>query len=143
MRQFIRHPFSIPIEACQIGQQTSGQILPAFSIGMGGLAFRHNTGLELGSVVRLRISYVDPEFESDARVVWRKDNGTESEMGVEFINPDDAYKARMVEQVCHIEDYRQKVLSKEGRNLTSEEAAVEWINNFAADFPNPGSEAIN
>lgn len=87
--------------------------------------------------MHLRIPYVDPEFETDAKVVWCKENETGAEMGVEFINPDDAYKARMVEQVCHIEDYRQKVLSMEGRELTPEEAAAEWISNFAANFPNP------
>lgn len=143
MRQFIRHPFSIPIEACQIGQRATTSTLPAFSIGMGGLAFRSSTRLELGAMVHLRIPYVDPEFESDARVVWCKDNGAGAEMGVEFVNPDDAYKARMVEQVCHIEDYRLKVLRKEGRELTPEEAALEWIDTFAADFPNPGGTAAN
>jgi len=117
--------------------------MQAFSIGMGGLAFRCKNRLELGVVVHLRIPYVDPEFETDARVVWCRDNGTDSELGVEFLNADDAYKARMVEQVCHIEDYRQQILTTEGRDLTPEEAAVEWICRYASEFPNPGLEVVN
>ena len=117
--------------------------LRAFSIGVGGLAFRCSSKLELGVVVHLRIPNVDPEFKSEARVVWCRDCGADTELGVEFLNTEDAYKARMVEQVCHIENYRQKMFSAEGRKLTSEEAAVEWISHFAANFPNPGSESLS
>jgi hypothetical protein len=41
----------------------------------------------------------------------------------------------MVEQVCHIEQYKADVLKKEGRELTGEEAAKEWILKYAKDFP--------
>ena len=33
----------------------------------------------------------------------------------------------MIDQLCHIERYRWKVQDEEGRQLTSEEAAAEWI----------------
>ncbi len=42
---------------------------------------------------------------------------------------------RMVEQVCHIERYRADVLEREGRALTGEQAAEEWIKRYAEDFP--------
>lgn len=127
----------MPIEASRLGPQADAQALQAHCIGIGGLAFRCAGGLEPGAVVHLRISCVDPKFETEARVVWCRDNGSDSELGVEFLNPDDAYKARMVEQVCHIENYRQHILSSEGRTLTPEEAAIEWVGGFAAGFPNP------
>jgi len=40
----------------------------------------------------------------------------------------------MIEQLCHIERYRWKVQKEEGRLLTSEEAAVEWISRYAGVF---------
>jgi hypothetical protein len=43
----------------------------------------------------------------------------------------------MVEQLCHIEAYRRRVLQDEGRRLTDEEAAMEWIANYADRFPPP------
>jgi hypothetical protein len=41
----------------------------------------------------------------------------------------------MVEQVCHIKQYSKEILEKEGRKLSDEEAAVEWIEKYAKDFP--------
>ena len=41
----------------------------------------------------------------------------------------------MVEQVCHIEQYKKEVLKNEGQGLSGEEAAVEWITKYAKDFP--------
>ena len=43
----------------------------------------------------------------------------------------------MVEQVCNIENYRRDVEQREGRKLTTEEAAKEWIKRDASSFPNP------
>jgi hypothetical protein len=54
---------------------------------------------------------------------------------VTFLDAEVAFLARMVEQVCHIEDYRQSVSRIEGRQLSAEEAATEWIDRYARDFP--------
>ena len=45
------------------------------------------------------------------------------------------FRARMVEQVCHIEQYRHEILKNEGRKLSSEAAALEWIQKYAPLFP--------
>jgi len=42
---------------------------------------------------------------------------------------------RMIEQICYIEHYRKEVLLNEGRRITSEQAALEWIEKYAQDFP--------
>ncbi|MBA1333327.1 pilus assembly protein PilZ, partial [Candidatus Endoriftia persephone str. Guaymas] len=39
------------------------------------------------------------------------------------------------EQVCQIEQYKQQILEQDGRKLSGEEAAMEWIENFADRFP--------
>jgi hypothetical protein len=41
----------------------------------------------------------------------------------------------MVEQICCIEHYREEILLNEGRELSCEEAATEWISTYAAQFP--------
>jgi hypothetical protein len=46
----------------------------------------------------------------------------------------------MVEQVCHIEEYKQAMLRIEQRKLTSQQAAREWIDKYAAQFPLADSE---
>jgi hypothetical protein len=47
----------------------------------------------------------------------------------------------MVEQVCYIENYKKMVYQTEGRQLTTEEAAMEWIGKYASQFPGSGPEA--
>jgi hypothetical protein len=41
----------------------------------------------------------------------------------------------MVEQVCHIEHYKNEVKRREGREISGEQAANEWIAKFAGNFP--------
>ena len=62
------------------------------------------------------------------------------DLGVEFLDRRDAFRARMVEQVCHIENYRKTVYHTEGRVLAGKEAALEWIGKYAAHFPDPSVE---
>lgn len=138
-RQFIRHPVTMPIEASRSTPHGPVPAMHAYSIGIGGLAFRCSQSLAPGTLVHIRIPHVRPEFQTDARVVWCLDSEGGAELGVEFLNADDAFRARMVEQVCHIERYRQDVHDTQGRILTPEEAAAEWIDRFAATFPDPDS----
>lgn len=46
----------------------------------------------------------------------------------------DAFRARMESQCHHIEQYRQNVLRETGRELTLDEAALEWIERYASTF---------
>jgi hypothetical protein len=89
-----------------------------------------------GAHVHICIPYVQPAFEADARVAWCEPSEIDGyELGVTFLDAEVAFLARMVEQVCHIEDYRQSVGRIEGRQLTAEEAATEWIERYAGEFP--------
>lgn len=46
----------------------------------------------------------------------------------------DAFRARMESQCYQIEMYRQRVLRDTGRDMTPDEAALEWIERYAATF---------
>jgi hypothetical protein len=41
----------------------------------------------------------------------------------------------MIEQICHIREYRRQVRAEEGRKLTPRQAALEWVTRHAATFP--------
>lgn len=140
MRQFIRHPISIPITAGQASAGAAGKAFQAYNVGTSGLAFHADQAYLPGALLRLEITQVSPAFVTDARVVWCQPIANGYEIGVEFLNADDAYRARMVEQVCHIEDYRHSVEEHEGRQLDFQEAAMEWVGRFAQDFPSPGGD---
>jgi len=136
MRQFIRHPLDVPVEirTDQCGRATAFQTQ---DISLGGLAVHSDAPVTPGSLIEVRIAYVEPAFEARARVAWcrpRRD-GAGHELGVSFLDREDVFRARMVEQICHIEDYRRAIAREEGRELSSEEAACEWIAKYAHKFP--------
>lgn len=135
-RQFMRHPTEIPVEVRPADSEA--RPLRARDVSAGGLSFHSTGSLTLGAIVNLRISMVDPVFETDARVVWCREVDNGFDLGVAFLSAEDAFRARLVEQVCHIETYRRRLLEEQGRALTPEAAAREWIARFAASFPDVG-----
>ena len=138
MRRFIRHPVSIPIEI-SAGSRSGGALHRAMNLSLGGLEFDSDTEIAPGTVVEVRIPFVEPAFATCGQVVWCRCRGKSFKLGMQFLDADNAYRTRMVEQVCHIEEYRRSVQRTEGRELSAEEAAFEWIRRFAAQFP--GSES--
>jgi hypothetical protein len=133
-RRFIRHTADVPIEVRAVvadaPRTQSGR-----DVSEGGLSFISDTDLPLGSTLEIRIPAVHPPFEARARVVWRKREEAGYCIGVEFLDAAMAFRARMVEQVCAIEEYRRQVFRDQGRRLTRDEAAHEWIGRFADHFP--------
>ena len=131
MRNYIRHPTSIPIHV-SAGTHSTAQVM-VNNLSAGGLCFFTDIPVKVGSVVDLMIPCVLPDYHGEGVIVWRRSEQQGFEVGVRFANDDEFFRVRMVEQVCQIEEYRQQ-LADIGRNLTTEEAALEWINRFAADF---------
>lgn len=131
MRRYIRHPSDIPI---RFGTEGSA-VRSLRDVGYGGLCFVSPQGLAPGQVLRLSIDKVVPPFHTRGRVSWCQPEADHYLVGVEFLDQEAAYRARMVEQVCHIEHYRREVWRREGRRLSAEQAAGEWIDRHAADFP--------
>lgn len=139
MRQFIRHPVDVPVEI-RARSAAATTALHTHDISMGGLSLQSGFPVDVGSIVDICISCVQPPFETHARVAWcRECEGPGFELGVTFLDAEDAFLARMVEQVCHIEEYRKSVQRTEQRVLSPEEAALEWIDKHAARFPEIGA----
>jgi len=137
MRSFIRHPSDIPIDF-QLEELVNegGEFLR--NVSHGGLAFHSRRDVPPGTVIRVRIPLVKPVFQALGQVTWCRAQEDGFEVGVQFLDQDDRFRARMVEQICHIEQYKQTVLREQGRVLTGEEAAAEWISRYARKFPDPG-----
>lgn len=134
MRRFIRHPSSIPIEF-DITNMASGGKECLNDISEGGLSFKARRAVPIGSTIDIRIPLVQPSFHATGNVVWCRPRGMRYDVGVSFSSKDIAFDTRMIEQVCHIEDYKNEVWRLDGRKLTSEQAAYEWINKYAESFP--------
>ena len=134
MRDFIRHPLDIPIDY-SLEELVKHETDYIKDISEGGLCFRSHKYIQPETVIHVKIPLKKPEFEATGIVAWCKVVDDHFEAGVNFMDKGTEFSVRMIEQVCHIEHYKKEVASNEGRNITDEEAALEWITRFAKDFP--------
>lgn len=139
-RRFLRHPSDIPIEFSLPSDERAVEQGNVHDVSTGGLAFDAECCPERGAVIAIRIPFVQPAFETRGRVVWCRNQDGRYEVGVQFLSSSDAFRARMVEQVCQIEQYKREVRELEGREIDGDAAAREWIQRHAANFPRTGTE---
>ncbi len=132
MRRYIRHPSDIPI-AFKTGEDSHEPRLK--DVSRGGLCFSSDCPLKKGCSIHIEIPLESMPFQADGTVAWCRPDGQHYAVGIQFSDQSTRFSVRMVEQICHIEHYRAQVKNDEARDLTSEEAAKEWVEKFAADFP--------
>ncbi|WP_148864427.1 PilZ domain-containing protein [Marinobacter fonticola] len=135
-RAYIRHPADIPLEVSPSYQPSAPGELR--NLSRGGLAFTAQQPFPAGSDVTLVINCCPNSLKVRGQVVWCEARDGGYEVGIAFYTPAEAYQVRMVEQICQIEQYRQDVWRKEGRHLTQDEAAQEWISRYADQFAQTG-----
>lgn len=133
-RRFIRHPSRMPIRFDLQGDLTCCDERLR-NVSEGGLCFVAKVMLDIGLAIRVTIPVLGEQFVADGIVAWCRPVVRGYEVGVRFVSQQDRFSVRMVEQLCYIEDYRRQVECEEGRHLTSEQAAEEWIERFADRFP--------
>ncbi|HEY0305059.1 MAG TPA: PilZ domain-containing protein [Longimicrobiales bacterium] len=135
-RAFIRHTVNVPLEI-KVVPSAPMQSNQGVNISEGGLAFTVEECIPENTIIELRIPTVTPAFEANARVAWCRAEDGRYLVGVQFLDSNDAFQSRMVQQVCAIENYRQEQ-TQQGRPLDSQQAASEWIAKFAGRFPSSG-----
>lgn len=117
MRHFIRHPTEIPIEIT-----ASDAVIPKrrlVNVSLGGLAFRADRPYAPRSTLKLKVGCVSPPFETEVQVVWCQPVTDGYDIGAAFLAPQDAFTARMVEQICRIEEYAPTSAPGKGARLPS------------------------
>jgi hypothetical protein len=139
VRSYIRHPSDIPIQVdIASGEKISAQsngTSQLNNVSYGGLAFNSAEPAAVGSVIKLKIDHVQPVFQAEGVVSHCQKEGDHFVIGIEFLSKEKLFVVRMVEQICHIEHYKKEVAINEGRILSGEQAAREWIDRFAESFP--------
>lgn len=131
-RQFIRHPTSIPLEF-SVG--SLNKMTQAKDAGEGGLCFESQHPINTGEPIRISIPISVPKCVVNGIVRWCKQDDTMFLVGVAFQEESVAFQVKMIEQICQIENYRKRLKAEKGLTLTSEQAAEEWIELYASEFP--------
>ncbi len=132
-REYIRHPACMPIDV-KCSSSLAQLNLQLNNVSEGGLSFVSPNAFHRGSVVDIKIP-VRPVFRVHAVVQWCRAVSEGFELGVEFLDRDDAYRVRMVQQVCRIEMYRDELQLRSGKRVSREQASKEWIAKYAESFP--------
>lgn len=135
MREYIRHPSRIPLEVKLLDQDGPHQRDVLNNVSVGGLSFCSREAVNAGAHVAVRIPIIKEAVEVTGRVVWCRRKGQWYDVGVSFTDHQEAFRTRMVEQICHIERYKEDIRRRERREISSEEAAAEWIRKYADSFP--------
>lgn len=130
----IRHPRQIPLEA-----RVTRHLYDGHSSRSGRcqamLAFDSARRIRVGATVAVHIPGLRDSGKVVGQVAWLIRSLHGYLIGVAFFSEADAFRLRMLEQICHIELYRREKIAREGREVTRDEAAAEWIAQHAADFP--------
>ena len=138
IRKYIRHPSDIPIQVSVdlvADDKADSEDKTLTNVSLGGLSFISKQPLRVGQNAGVCIPILQQENYLVGTVVWCEKSNDSYEIGVEFEGSKDVFRLRMIEQICHIEHYRKEVKLVEGRELSSEKAAKEWIKRYADDFP--------
>ena len=123
MREHIRHHAGIPVYIIHNDSEFRFHLL---NVSLGGIACKGEESFSVDSIVNIRIPYLNPEYEASGRIAWCKKTNDIYELGIEHTGEKDKARLLMVEQISHIEHYRNEVMLSEDRELTGEEAAREW-----------------
>ena len=134
MGTMIHHPTGLPVQL-QRTDASPFESRDAARQSSGRICFELSESLEPGVMLEITIPLLQQSYRLKARVVESRPEGHCFRIFLTFPTEADAFLARAVEQACHIESYRMQVEATEGRRLTPDCAAMEWIEKFAADFP--------
>ena len=131
---YIKHPTDIPLD---YSIESAPTIVSAHTLNAhhSGMVFQTDASLPVGARINLQVMLNGAKLALHGSIThcmlmpeghW--------DVGVTFLEDNEHYAMRMIEQACHIEHYR-KLVAQAGRELSPDEAAKEWIHQFAACFP--------
>jgi hypothetical protein len=105
------------------------------NVSLSGLSFKSRYHFQTGMRLSVHISLLNPLFKTSATVVWCHPSDLFYEVGIKFSDIDADFKKAMFEQICLIENYRIEISKAEGRFISSEQAAREWLSQMGKAIP--------
>lgn len=102
----------------------------------GGLSFLLSEEVAEGTQLDLTIPLEGRRFHITGTVVYcRKETANNAyRIGIFFVNPDMAFRAKLAEEVLRIEEFRKEMSRRMGCEISPEDAARRWIEKYAEKF---------
>jgi hypothetical protein len=127
----IGHPFDQPLTTrCISSSPRNNQ---NNSLSVNGIRIHNAENLPSGALIEVCTKVQEKELCFRGILLANSEDGS-SDALVVFDDHNEAFKARMTEQLCHITSY-QNQQHQVGRELTDQEAAQEWIEKYSPMFP--------
>lgn len=104
------------------------------NVSLGGLCFIASDQLAIDALIKVRFPILNQETSLDGKVVWCSKSAKGYEIGLEFKDPAEVERLKTIEQIHHIERFREEVEARDERKLSSEQAAREWVRKYAGEF---------
>ena len=102
------------------------------NVSLGGIACYSDEPVATGDRVAVEMLVGGQQLLLQGIVVWCRAGGGRFELGVRFDEGPADTRERMCRDLAEIEQYRHEVLLLEGRQLSSDAAALEWMSGRAA-----------
>jgi len=132
---FIHHPRGFPLEYKRVWFEGKTNP-PSQAQSDMGLIFQSDNYLKPGTIVEITIPLRNALEKFRGKVVMVRNKGDYFEIGLWLKHREDASRARIVEQICHIEAYLKEKKFRDGPYvLNQERAAAEWISKNASSVP--------
>ena len=130
-RMFERHAGDLPILVKTDGAEYKKAMMN--NISLGGMSLKASFRIFESATIKVKAATADTIPEVKGKVVWCKRNRGSYNVGVEFLETEAKFGIRMLEQLYNIENYKREVKRKEGRELSGEQAALEWVRKYAGN----------
>ena len=134
-RRFYRHPIECPIQVRAASEKQTAHFDTA-DISEGGLCFFCDHSLAPETTIEVDIPILDKFFHIRARVVYSRQDTQRNLFytGVAFEDSNSLFKAKLAEEILAIEKFREELARLEGREVSEDEAARQWIAKHAKEF---------
>ncbi len=139
-RRFIRHPLCLPLsfkiieknlkkDRKNIRSRTS-------NVSLGGLLFPSKHPVNPKSQIEIKMPFENKIFNIKAQVVrcMRNSDTKLYDIAVSFLRMQEAFKAKMIEQIYLIAGYRDLLSLQAGKEVSLEEASRRWIKRYSERF---------
>jgi Tfp pilus assembly protein PilZ len=137
IRRHVRHITGIPIQitldyASRNYQKSSDDTIT--NVSHGGMSFIADDRFDIGQKIRVRFPILNKQTALSCKVIWCQKSNRGYEIGLEFEDSEEIQRMKMIDQISDIENYKRRIALQEGRKITSEQAAREWVKQYAGDF---------
>ncbi|OLU16762.1 MULTISPECIES: PilZ domain-containing protein [unclassified Pseudomonas] len=134
MRRFLRHSSNLPVEL-RLRRHSPSASQRLDNISLGGAGCRSSQPLPQGTPVTLHIPLLGEQVAYPGQVAWCTKQSEHYLLGVAFSEHAPELRARMVEDICNLERFRQHREQQAGQILPLELIAEEWREQRLAIFP--------